>query len=282
MENYIFILACKVNVRLIVYCNLVTSELIRKNNFMSATEKKMTGNITTRMPYSGVLSPKQTNTYQTGNEFRNAIGEQKVAFAVVIPPLALAAIVAVTLAGCWVMVQNAAGSNKNGPFLTLDDLDKLSSSVSNLLQGKSDEDKFTPVARKVLANPEIRGKLDAATGGTVLRADVEKKGGAGNPTSSKPTQTTKKKGGGKKPDNKNKINKNIVTLKERATKLKEIIKKTSDRMRELRRTNLKSLRGKELQEYDTLSKEWNSARESLTKVELKLLELRGKLLAPTN
>lgn len=183
------------------------------------------------------------------------------------------------LVGCWALVKNSTGSNKNERPPTPEE---LASSIANLLQGKSDEDKFTPTARKVLANPEIRGKLDAATGGAVLRADIGKQGGAKNATPSKPTKTTKKKGGGKKPDDKDKINKNITTLQERSTKLKEIIKNTSDKMSKLRQTNLKSLRGKELQDYEILSKEWNSARVSLKDVELKLLELRGRLLTPAN
>jgi hypothetical protein len=135
----------------------------------------MTGIITTRMPYSADLSANQANTQQVGKEFRSAIGEQKLAFAPAIAPLALVAILAVALVGCWGLVQNSAGNSKNEPLPTPEELAR---SIANLFQGKSDE--FTPIARKVLANPEIRGKLDAATGGTVLRADVGKQGGAEN------------------------------------------------------------------------------------------------------
>jgi hypothetical protein len=135
----------------------------------------MTGIITTRMPYSAGLSANQANTQQAGKEFRSAIGEKKLAFAPAIPALGLAAIITVALVGCWALIQNSIGNSKNEPLPTPEELAR---SIANLFQGKSDE--FTPIARKVLANPEIRGKLDAATGGTVLRADVGKQGGAEN------------------------------------------------------------------------------------------------------
>jgi hypothetical protein len=131
----------------------------------------MTGNVTTRMPSLGSLSPNHTNTQQAGNEFRSTVGEQKVAFAPAILAIPLAAIITVALVGCWALVQNAAGNNKNERPPTPEE---LATSIANLLQGKGGEDKFTPVARKVLANPEIRGKLDAATGGAVLQAKTDK------------------------------------------------------------------------------------------------------------
>jgi hypothetical protein len=40
VNNFIFLLACKAGVRLMVYDDLVTRKLIRKNNFENATEKK--------------------------------------------------------------------------------------------------------------------------------------------------------------------------------------------------------------------------------------------------
>jgi hypothetical protein len=136
----------------------------------------MTENITTKMPSLGILSPNQTNTQQAGKEFRSAIGEQKVAMGAVAAPVALVAIIAIALVACLPLVQNIIGDNKNGLFATPDDLDKLSRSLANLIQGNGKSDEFTPISKQLLNNPVIRTRIDKAIGGTIVRADLGKQG----------------------------------------------------------------------------------------------------------
>jgi Skp family chaperone for outer membrane proteins len=253
----------------------------------------MTGNITTKMPSLGILSPNQTNTQQAGNEFKAAVGEQKVAFAPAIPALGLAAIITVALVGCWGLVQNSAGNGKNGSSITLDDLDKLSRSLANLLQGKGDEDKFTPVARKVLANPEIRGKLEKAVGGTVLQAKTNKPAGKVD-TKGKPAKATKKKGVGINLDAarkklQNALTKNRADYKKLSDKLngttdekgKTVTKSMNEKLKDFRTDNPPPHNEKQAADYKSLVDGDASIKNTMRELDATARNLESRLKSHT-